>query len=73
MSDTLTINLDDPALCEADARAVMEKIVTGKPVSPEIVSRVRARGEKITERLRATYGEREGISAELIREVRDEE
>ena len=60
MNDTRTIDLDDPILREADEKAVMEKIVTGKPLSPEIVSRVRARGEKITERLRATYGERDG-------------
>jgi hypothetical protein len=55
----------------ADQMAVHEHVATGKPLDPEIAARVRARGEKITERLRTTYGERPGISAGLIREVRD--
>jgi hypothetical protein len=56
-----------------DQMAVHEHVSTGKPLDAEIAARVRARGEKITERLRATFGERPGVSAELIREIRDEE
>jgi hypothetical protein len=66
-----TIDLDDPALCEADEQAVMKKLVTGKPVSPEIAARVRARAERITERFRETYGDKMP-TIDLIREVRDE-
>jgi hypothetical protein len=71
MNDTPTIDLDDPMLREADVRAVMETLVTGKSVCHEIAARVRARADKIVERLRETHGDT-APTADLIREVRDE-
>lgn len=57
---------------QADEEAVNEHVITGKPLDPEIYRRVRARGEKITEDLRRRHGDM-NISADLVREVRDEE
>jgi hypothetical protein len=42
-----------------------------KPLDPEVYRRVRARAEKITAELRQKYGDM-NLSADLIREVRDE-
>ena len=57
---------------QADEGAVHEHVLTGKPLDPEVHRRVRARAEKITAELRRKYGDM-NISADLIREVRDEE
>ena len=57
---------------QADEEAVNEHVLTGKPLDPEVYRRVRARAEKITAELRRKYGNM-NISANLIREVRDEE
>lgn len=57
---------------QADEEAVNEHVLTGKPLDPEVYRRVRARAEKITTELRRKYGDM-NISADLIREVRDEE
>jgi hypothetical protein len=57
---------------QADEDAVNEYVLTRKPLDPEVYRRVRARAEKITAELRQKYGEM-NISADLIREVRDEE
>jgi hypothetical protein len=57
---------------QADEDAVNDHVLTGKPLDPEVYRRVRARAEKITAELRQTYGDM-NLSADLIREVRDEE
>ena len=57
---------------QADEEAVHEHVLTGKPLDPEVYRRVRARAEKITAELRRQYGEMD-LSADLIREIRDEE
>jgi len=41
--------LDDPAIQEADAQAVQDYIVTGKPVDPAVAARVRARSDRARE------------------------
>ena len=56
---------------QADEEAVNEHVLTGKPLDPEVYRRVRARAEMITAELRRKYGDM-NISADLIREVRDE-
>ncbi len=66
-----TIDLDDPALRNADEQAIMEKIASGKQVGPEIAARVLARADRITKRVRDTYGDKES-TVDLIREIRDE-
>ncbi len=69
---SITETRSDAVLEKADQAAVYEKLLTGKPLDPEVYARVRARAERITEDLRKKYGEM-NISADLIREVRDEE
>jgi hypothetical protein len=49
-------DLDDPTLREADASAVLERLVSGVPLEPEIAERVHARAEQITEDIRRTHG-----------------
>ena len=49
-------DLDDPALREADATAVLERLVSGEPLDPAIVERVHARAERVTEDIRRTHG-----------------
>jgi hypothetical protein len=60
-----------PAEIVADGDAVIESLVTGKPLDPETRDRIRARGRKLTEEIRQQCGEML-IAAELIRESRDE-
>jgi hypothetical protein len=57
---------------EADAQAVIEHALAGKPLDPEIAHRVRARSERATENLRRKHGTL-NIAVDLIREVRDQE
>ena len=57
---------------QADEEAVNEHVLTGKPIDPDVYRPVRARAERITAELRRKYGDM-NISADLIREVRDEE
>jgi hypothetical protein len=54
-----------------DKDALLEHIITGKPLDSEVYRRIRERGAQITEKLRKQYGEMD-IAVELIREVRDE-
>jgi len=56
----------------ADAQAVIEHALAGKPLDPEIARRVRARSEHATEALRRKHGTL-NIAVDLIREVRDQE
>jgi hypothetical protein len=65
---------EDPLTTEeaADAQAVIEHALTGKPLDPEIARRVRKRSESATQGLRRKYGTM-NIAVDLIREVRDQE
>jgi hypothetical protein len=56
----------------ADGQAVMDRLITGKPLDPEVARRVRARAQKITDELRRQHGEM-NIAVDLIRAIRDEE
>jgi len=57
---------------DADTLAIIEHIMTGKPLDPEVYRRVRAAGEQLTEELRRRHGTVEW-AVDLIREGRDEE
>ena len=67
-----TGTLSETDLEKADLKAVHEHVATGKELDPEVVARVHARAERITEELRKEYGVM-NISADLIRATRDEE
>ena len=56
MTTTAPIDLDDPVLRESDTAAVFESFASGTPLDPAVGERVRARGARITERLRQTHG-----------------
>jgi len=60
-----------PADVLADAQFVADCLAAGRPIPPDVVRRVRARGEQITEELRQKYGELD-ISVPAIRELRGE-
>jgi len=49
-------DLDDPALRAADTAAVLEQLVSGRPLDPAVAERVHARAEQITENIRRTHG-----------------
>jgi hypothetical protein len=57
---------------DADAQAVIEHAMTGKPLDPEIAHRVRERSEHATKTLRLKSGT-VNITVDLIREVRDQQ
>ena len=47
---------DDPALRGADTAAVLEHLVSGRPLDPALVARVRARAERVTADIRRDRG-----------------
>ncbi len=47
---------DDPGLPGADAAAVLEHFVSGKPLDPVILERVRARANQVTADIRRDHG-----------------
>ena len=57
---------------DADTLAIIEHVMTGKPLDPEVYRRVRAEAERATEEMRQRVGTVE-IAVDLIREGRDEE
>jgi hypothetical protein len=61
-----------PPDLEADAQAVIGSVMTGKPLEPDVLRRVREEAEKITERLRREYGELD-IGVPAIRGLRNSE
>jgi len=56
---------------DADAQAVLDHIVAGTPIDPELARRVRERAEEIRQQILASQGVQE-IGVELIRELRGE-
>jgi len=49
-------DLDDRAVAEADAAAVLEHLARGGPLDPAVAGRVRARAERVTDGIRRTRG-----------------
>jgi hypothetical protein len=56
---------------DGDAQAVLDHIVAGTPIDPELARRVRERAEEIRKQILASQGVQE-IGVELIRELRGE-
>jgi hypothetical protein len=59
------------AQSQADEAAVTEHLLTGKPLAPEVYSRIRARAEQITAQLRQHHGDM-NLAVDLIWAVRHE-
>jgi hypothetical protein len=60
-----------PADILADAQAVADSLVAGKPVDAETRRRIHERAKQITDALRQTFGELD-IGVPAIRELRGE-
>lgn len=58
-----------PNNAAADARALIDQLVSGKPQDPSLVQRVRAEASRITEEIRRRHGSLD-IGVSLIRELR---
>jgi hypothetical protein len=54
----------------ADAQAVIDSVVSGKPLDPEVYRRVRERGARITEQVHRKHGVLD-IGVPAIRELRN--
>jgi hypothetical protein len=67
----MSTTIDDPAVRDADAKAVVAHFANGTPLPPEIAARVRKRSERLTEQVRKKFGTVE-VAVDLIREGRDE-
>jgi len=73
MNDALSLDLLNDAMTrEADSQAVMEQVVSGKPLDPEIAARVRERSERATEEMRRKFGT-VNMAVDLIHQSRNEE
>ena len=59
-----------PADLEADTQAMMESLTTGKPLDPDILRRIRERGERIRQKIYAEHGVLD-IGVPAIRALRD--
>jgi hypothetical protein len=57
---------------EADNQAIIDKLMTGKPLDPETYRRIRERAESITAEVRRKHGVL-NIAVDLVREARDSE
>jgi hypothetical protein len=68
----MNISLDDAALREADARAVIDNLVSAAPLDPEVERRVRLRSQRATEQVRRRLGI-VNVAVDLIRETRNDE
>jgi hypothetical protein len=55
----------------ADAQAVLDHVVAGTPLEPELARRVQERTEAIRQQILATHGVQD-IGVQLIRELRGE-
>jgi hypothetical protein len=68
--NTHTLTTGIPADILADGEAVIESLMTGRPLDPEISRRIDERAERITEEIRRTHGIVD-IAVPSIRELRD--
>ncbi|HVA50883.1 MAG TPA: hypothetical protein VNH11_31360 [Pirellulales bacterium] len=70
--DNFIMSTEAKPILDADTEALMERVLHGKPLDPEVYRRIREEGDRITEEIRRQHGTIE-IAVDLIREIRDEE
>jgi hypothetical protein len=56
---------------DADVQALLDRAMTGKPLDPEVATRLREEGEKLRERLKTQHGLVD-VAVPSIRELRGE-
>jgi hypothetical protein len=61
----------DPSSLDADAQAVLNHVLAGTTINPELARRVQDRAEAIRREILATHNVQE-IGVELIRQLRGE-
>jgi hypothetical protein len=66
-----TIEPNPTSVTDEDAQAIIDHVLTGKPLDPAVAQRVRERSEQATEKTRQKFGTVD-IAVELIREARDQ-
>jgi hypothetical protein len=59
-----------PTDLAADTQTVIDMLMTGKPLDPEVASRIRERGDRIRERILSEHGLL-NIGVPAIRDLRD--
>jgi len=59
-----------PPELEADTQIIIEHLMTGKPLDPEVARRIRERGDRIREQILAEHGVLD-IGVPAIRELRN--
>ncbi len=69
--DTAATTTGFPPDIDADAQAVIEQVMAGKPVDPEAARRVHERAQQIRREILAKHGVLD-VAVDLIRETRDE-
>jgi hypothetical protein len=69
--DSAETTTGHPPGIEADAQAVIEQVMSGKPVDPEAARRVHERAQQIRREILAKHGVL-NVAVDLIRETRDE-
>lgn len=72
VAENSNMNTDTTPILDADTQALMDRIVHGTPLPPDVYQRIQERGDQLTEEIRQKYGTIE-IAVDLIREIRDEE
>lgn len=65
------MSIDTQTSVDPDTEALIERILHGKPLDPDVYRRIQDRGNKITDEIRRKFGTVE-IAVDLIRESRDE-
>jgi hypothetical protein len=68
----MSTSLDDMALRESDARAVMNHALHGTSLDPEVAARVHERSRRATEAVHRRLGTVD-VAVELVRQGRDGE
>ena len=63
--------IDAVSAGDPDTEAIIDSLMTGKPIPAEIRAWLREEGRKLTEEIRRTCGET-NIAVDVIRESRDE-
>ena len=66
------VDMNTIEIISTEGDAIIEHVLSGKPLDPELARRIRERSEHATEELRRKYGTLD-VAVGLIRDVREDE
>lgn len=69
--NTVMKTLDDPTEVDIESQAILDHLMTGKPIDPEMKRKIHERAAKITQEVRDKFGLVD-IAVPAIRELRGE-